>query len=129
MISRRKFFRYLLWVTIIPLLVVVDNMLKQYKILNKSSEVKVVKDLLANGVNFFDGFIIIRQKQNYKAFSSKCTHLGCSINKADGKILVCPCHGSQYNTEGDPVKGPANKPLQKLDFEDHENELVVKVKR
>ncbi|KAJ7545475.1 hypothetical protein O6H91_09G121900 [Diphasiastrum complanatum] len=37
-----------------------------------------------------------------------CTHLGCVVpwNKAENKF-ICPCHGSQYNNQGQVVRGPA----------------------
>ena len=37
-----------------------------------------------------------------------CTHLGCVVpwNKAENKF-ICPCHGSQYNSQGKVVRGPA----------------------
>lgn len=37
-----------------------------------------------------------------------CTHLGCVVpwNGGENKF-ICPCHGSQYNSEGKVVRGPA----------------------
>jgi cytochrome b6-f complex iron-sulfur subunit len=37
-----------------------------------------------------------------------CTHLGCVVpwNKAENKYM-CPCHGSQYDTTGKVIRGPA----------------------
>lgn len=37
-----------------------------------------------------------------------CTHLGCVVpwNASENKF-ICPCHGSQYNNEGQVVRGPA----------------------
>ena len=45
--------------------------------------------------------------QNY-GLVAVCTHLGCVVpwNKAENKFM-CPCHGSQYNSEGKVVRGPA----------------------
>jgi len=41
-----------------------------------------------------------------------CTHLGCVVPwvGAQGKFM-CPCHGSQYNSDGAVVRGPAPLPL------------------
>ena len=38
------------------------------------------------------------------ALNAVCTHLGCVVpwNKAENKFM-CPCHGSQYNSEGKPA--------------------------
>ncbi|MCS6958815.1 MAG: cytochrome b6-f complex iron-sulfur subunit [Pseudanabaenaceae cyanobacterium SKYGB_i_bin29] len=44
---------------------------------------------------------------NY-ALNAVCTHLGCVVpwNVAEGKF-ICPCHGSQYDSTGKVVRGPA----------------------
>lgn len=41
-----------------------------------------------------------------------CTHLGCTLSKGrlNGKIITCPCHGSQFDvTTGEVMHGPARK--------------------
>lgn len=41
-----------------------------------------------------------------------CTHLGCTVEwKAAQNRFVCPCHGSQYDSQGRVVHGPATKDL------------------
>lgn len=52
--------------------------------------------------NEVDGFYVI---------SSVCTHLGCNV-KRGGPGFRCPCHGSQFDNNGQVVQGPAPKPLQ-----------------
>ena len=48
----------------------------------------------------------------FKAFSKICTHQGCDVNKIDGGVISCPCHGSEFSIEDGSVKGgPAPKPL------------------
>lgn len=64
-------------------------------------------------ISFVDDYIIRNNDEEITAFSAHCTHLGCIINKEQNGKLICPCHGSEYNLEGDPVKGPAYKPLKK----------------
>jgi cytochrome b6-f complex iron-sulfur subunit len=50
------------------------------------------------------------------AYSLTCTHLGCTVEE-DGEAFVCPCHGSRYNIDGEVLKGPAQKPLPRLEVE------------
>lgn len=45
------------------------------------------------------------------AHSAICTHQGCTV-QANGKKLVCPCHGSQFDAfTGAVLNGPAAQPL------------------
>lgn len=46
------------------------------------------------------------------AFSRKCTHLGCTIGAFQNGVSTCPCHGSQYDTQGGVVRGPSQSPLR-----------------
>lgn len=64
-------------------------------------------------VTFLHNYIIINKGGKTEVFSSHCTHLGCIINREENGKLVCPCHGSQYNLNGVPVKGPAYRPLKR----------------
>ena len=65
---------------------------------------------------FQDEFIITNSNNTIVVFSSQCTHLGCKINKLENGRLICPCHGSEYNTNGEVLKGPAYKKLKKHHF-------------
>jgi len=48
--------------------------------------------------------------------SAKCTHLGCTVGwDTQRKIWACPCHGSEYGIDGHVIKGPAKKPLAKIE--------------
>jgi Rieske Fe-S protein len=58
------------------------------------------------------GILLFRSGENaVSAFSRKCTHLGCAIGGFQNGVSSCPCHGSQFDTAGKPVKGPAQNPL------------------
>ena len=48
------------------------------------------------------------------AFAAECTHLGCLVNWSDfdGRY-ICPCHGSNYDAEGNVLRGPAPKALRR----------------
>ena len=48
----------------------------------------------------------------YKAFSSVCTHAGCSVTKVSDNKIHCPCHGSAFDAvTGAVVNGPATAAL------------------
>ncbi|KAF3774813.1 Cytochrome b6-f complex iron-sulfur subunit [Nymphaea thermarum] len=42
------------------------------------------------------------------AINAICTHLGCIVpwEESENKFM-CPCHGSQYDSQGKVVQGPA----------------------
>jgi Rieske Fe-S protein len=49
---------------------------------------------------------------DFRAFSSTCTHQGCTVSDVSDGIISCPCHGSQYSAEdGSVERGPATAPL------------------
>jgi Rieske Fe-S protein len=59
------------------------------------------------------GVVVTRQgADQVQAFSSTCTHLGCTVNRVSGGKIFCPCHGSTFNANtGAVVQGPAGSPL------------------
>lgn len=65
-------------------------------------------------VSFYEDFIIVNQGDETTVFDAHCTHLGCTLNKIENGVIVCPCHGSQFNLDGQAVKGPAFKPLERI---------------
>jgi thiosulfate dehydrogenase (quinone) large subunit len=56
--------------------------------------------------------ILIRAEDgSLRAFSAVCTHAGCTVGYAGGRI-VCPCHGGEYSAEtGEVLGGPPPAPL------------------
>ncbi len=55
---------------------------------------------------------IVRTDKGFYSFWARCTHLGCTPNWFDTENrFKCPCHGSNFNRDGDVIAGPAPKPL------------------
>ncbi|MCB0492981.1 MAG: Rieske (2Fe-2S) protein [Cyclobacteriaceae bacterium] len=54
------------------------------------------------------------------ALLMQCTHQGCEVNP-NAYSLVCPCHGSEFDTTGKVINPPAEEPLKnyKVTMDDH----------
>ncbi|CDR15574.1 Rieske (2Fe-2S) protein [Streptomyces iranensis] len=66
------------------------------------------------GMVFKDHKVVVTQPKagDFKAFSSICTHQGCSVGDVSGGTINCPCHQSKFDiTDGSVKGGPAQKPL------------------
>lgn len=58
--------------------------------------------------------LVARTAQNeFTALTAVCTHQQCTINGYANQIYTCPCHGSQFNTNGQVTRGPAAAALRK----------------
>ena len=54
-------------------------------------------------------------EEGMKALYKVCTHLGCLYNWQDQEIrYICPCHGSQFEPDGDYILGPAPRNLDQF---------------
>jgi cytochrome b6-f complex iron-sulfur subunit len=53
--------------------------------------------------------------QGVMALYKVCTHLGCLYNWNDQENkFICPCHGSEFDTDGDYIAGPAPRSLDRF---------------
>ena len=48
------------------------------------------------------------------ALSAGCTHQNCEITAYSGQSFVCPCHGSQFDSSGRVLGGPAPTSLRQF---------------
>lgn len=52
----------------------------------------------------------------FVVFSNRCMHLGCPI-AANANGFACPCHGGQYDTNGNRTAGPPIRSLDRFQWE------------
>jgi Rieske Fe-S protein len=85
---------------------------------------------------------------SFTIMSSRCTHVGCPTQPngpvfaqqrkaqrtSDGEVVLvptqpsgfgCPCHGSQFDTEGNRTAGPAPRALDRYEFSIRHGRLVL----
>lgn len=76
--------------------------------------ISLAKSAVPEGGGVIQGAYVVTQPtaDDYKAFSSTCTHEGCPLSGVNGDAIVCNCHGSQFSIkDGSVLHGPAEKPL------------------
>ena len=56
---------------------------------------------------------IYKQNSEYVAVYMQCTHQGCEL-QPNKSSLVCPCHGSEFSTDGKVMSPPADKDLKQF---------------
>jgi Rieske Fe-S protein len=92
-----------------------------------------------------------QQVPSFTIISNHCAHLGCPVqangptsqilgkpiiheHTANGKVVLdpvvpagygCPCHGGQYDTEGNRIAGPPVRALDRYDFEIDNGRLIL----
>ncbi|WP_144607132.1 QcrA and Rieske domain-containing protein [Algoriphagus algorifonticola] len=70
--------------------------------------------------------LVVNVNGSYNALTSVCTHTGCDRNWTFGSNkFVCSCHGSEFDTNGNVLKGPANQPLRSFSTSLNNNILTI----
>ncbi|HSN98953.1 MAG TPA: Rieske (2Fe-2S) protein, partial [Candidatus Nanopelagicales bacterium] len=55
-------------------------------------------------------------EEEFVAFGSYCTHVGCPVRWVEGaSLFLCPCHGGAFYEDGSVAGGPPPRPLPRLD--------------
>lgn len=75
-----------------------------------------------------NSILVTRTGDNsFNAFTAICTHEGCTITGFQSGAFVCPCHGSQFTTNGQVQQGPATRALQRFNTQFTNNVLTITV--
>lgn len=59
------------------------------------------------------------------ALTAECTHQACVVSLGTPSSFVCPCHGSEYDTSGRVLVGPAIAPLRQYPTQFANNVLTI----
>ncbi len=85
------------------------------------------KNNFENGVIFNEDYILVKNNGKIKVFSPVCTHMRCNIITQRDGLLVCPCHGSRFDMDGNVVKGPATRNLDELTFSVKNDKIIIEI--
>jgi cytochrome b6-f complex iron-sulfur subunit len=69
-------------------------------------------------------YVLALGEGRFGALSPICTHRGCTVD-VQGARLVCPCHGSTYNREGEVLRGPAQRRLTRYTVTAENGVLII----
>jgi Rieske Fe-S protein len=116
--SRRRFLRRALALGVsVPMAGPLVAMLRRVQAEQAPSTVGIPADV-ASGLSIVETAVVFRGADgSVRAYSARCTHLGCRIERVLGDEAVCPCHGSRFRADGTVAAGPATRPLTRLRVE------------
>ena len=82
---------------------------------------------VGGGVVVQEKYVVTQPEDGeFRAFSAICTHQGCPVGAVEDGEIVCPCHMSHFDiSTGDPVSGPAQEPLPKVDFTTSGDNIII----
>ena len=87
--------------------------------------------IMVQGLKGDPTYLIVNQNElqlESYALNAECTHLGCVVpwDPIQTKF-VCPCHGSQYDSKGTVIRGPAPSPLKlaKVGLEEESGKVLL----
>jgi thiosulfate dehydrogenase [quinone] large subunit len=80
-----------------------------------------------NPKNNEPSFLLQPKAGTFLAYSGVCTHQGCTVGFDQGSNqFACPCHGARFDgSTGDVLRGPARKPLAKIDVVESKGVVYV----
>ena len=91
--------------------IILDTSLSQYSALAQIGGTLALDEGALPGLPA-QGLLVVRETETVvRAFSRRCTHRSCMVNPFSGGVAKCGCHGSQFDTKGKVVKGPAAESL------------------
>jgi len=112
-------------ILVTPIVTLLDRFRRHLPTTKRSKELTLPA---VDGVHLLDNFILVKNGDQVRLFSRACTHLGCQLELDDKLNLLCPCHGSKFNHQGEVERGPAIRSLTefRISFSaENSNQLVV----
>lgn len=124
-INRNKFLKIIMGIAALP----AGYLLFKFASNSASGEKQIIEATVdfQNGVLVKEEYILVKNQDKIKVFSSNCTHRRCQINTVRDNQIVCPCHGSRFDLDGNVIKGPATRNLDELPFTVKGNKINIEI--
>ena len=71
-------------------------------------------------------FVRETEQGEYVGLLVRCTHQGCQPDPV-GDRFICPCHGSEFDMQGEVLRGPAERSLFRYRVSREGEDLVVEL--
>lgn len=76
----------------------------------------------------FNVIVVRKDNNSLSAPNPTCPHQQCTVEwKSASNNLSCPCHGSEFTTDGNFLRAPAQKSLLSYEVKEEGNSVLVKV--
>lgn len=86
-----------------------------HKVFYNTSKIERNSDNIS--VKIIGDKVKIEKNGNVKYLTAKCPHMGCIVKyDPNTRELICPCHNSKFDIDGNLLQGPATTGL--IDIED-----------
>lgn len=70
--------------------------------------------------------LIVRSHDRIRAFSTRCTHLGCKVFwRPELKQFHCPCHQGFFDENGNVISGPPPEPLDTYEMVVQDSNIYI----
>ncbi len=71
-------------------------------------------------------YILTENGRDFTAMTNICTHLGCRVRWISGdNEFFCPCHNAVFDKNGEVVKGPPPRPLDRFELKVEDDQLYI----
>ncbi len=71
-------------------------------------------------------WVVNKGQNDINVFDPHCTHLNCPYYwDKEKQIFQCPCHGGEFDINGNVLAGPPPRPLDRLEFDIEKGTIVV----
>ena len=93
---------------------------------------EVPLDELAEGYGYWGEhrgrqIVVVKLNEEIRAFDGTCPHLGCIVQwDSSTQGFRCPCHEARFGDLGNPIAGPVNSPLRRVEFVVEEGVLKIR---